>query len=82
MPNTHRSFVKQSFIQRSIGRPVVWLATGAAVLMASMLHLAAAGSVALTTLDAPYAQNFDSLADTGTLSREGGAREPRRSGER
>ena len=68
MPNTHRSFVKQSFIQRSIGRPVVWLATGAAVLMASMLHLAAAGSVALTTLDAPYAQNFDSLADTGTSS--------------
>ena len=66
MPTNSLPLKRSSLIQHCAGRPAVWLATGVAVVIATMLHVSAAGSVALTTLDVAYTQNFDTLVTSGT----------------
>src|SRR3954468_10193178 len=68
MPTTSFPLKRSSLIIRCAARPAVWLATGVAVLIATVLHVSAAASVALTTLDVAYVQDFDTLVNSGTSS--------------
>src|SRR6476661_1873141 len=65
MPNSF-PLKRSSLIQHFGTRPAVWLATAVAVVIATVLHVSAAGSVALTTLDVAYTQNFDTLVNSGS----------------